>query len=152
MPEHDEVLGRWSRTAPFWDQHREILRELFGPVSEALIKEAEVVPGCAVLDVATGSGEPALRVAEVVGPAGTVAGVDPAAGMIEAARRVAALAIHEPQIDRCTPLAVALPLVNAALAVSTSLCHDSPPCRLLSMRFGTLLSLRTLFDPYTVVV
>ena len=94
MPEHDEVLGRWSRTAPFWDQHREILRELFGPVSEALIKEAEVVPGCAVLDVATGSGEPALRVAEVVGPAGTVAGVDPAAGMIEAARRVAAQRSH----------------------------------------------------------
>jgi SAM-dependent methyltransferase len=70
--------------------HREIIRELFGPVSEALIKDAEVVPGCSVLDVATGPGEPALRVAEVVGPAGTVAGVDPAVGMIDAARRVAA--------------------------------------------------------------
>src|ERR1044071_5095924 len=95
MPEHDEVLGRWSRTAPFWDQHRETLRELFGPVSEALIEEADVVPGCSVLDVATGSGEPALRLAEVVGPGGTVAGVDPAAGMIEAARRVTAERSHK---------------------------------------------------------
>jgi len=68
----------------------EVIRQLFGPVSEALIQEAEVVPGFSVLDVATGSGEPALRVAEVVGPAVTVAGVDPAVGMIEAARRAAA--------------------------------------------------------------
>ncbi|HEY6220235.1 MAG TPA: class I SAM-dependent methyltransferase [Gemmatimonadaceae bacterium] len=89
MPEHDEVVSRFSRTASHWEQHREIIRALFGPVSEAVIKDADVVPGCSVLDVATGTGEPALRVAEVVGPAGTVAGVDPAVGMIDTARRVA---------------------------------------------------------------
>jgi SAM-dependent methyltransferase len=43
-----------------------------------------------VLDVATGHGEPALRVAEIVGPAGTVVGIDPVTGMIDTARRVAA--------------------------------------------------------------
>jgi SAM-dependent methyltransferase len=42
-----------------------------------------------VLDVATGHGEPALRIADVVGPAGEVVGADPAVGAIEAARRVA---------------------------------------------------------------
>src|SRR5262249_32584773 len=89
MPEQDEIIRRWSGSAPFWERHREILRELFGPVSEALIEDAEIVPGCSVLDVATGPGEPALRVADVVGPAGTVAGVDPVVGLIEAARRVA---------------------------------------------------------------
>src|SRR6476469_3826104 len=62
------------------------------------------------------------------------------------------LAIHEPQINRCAPLAIALALVNAAFAVSTSLCHVSPPCRLLSMRFGACMSLRTPFDPATVGV
>src|SRR6266508_6911653 len=46
------------------------------------------------------------------------------------------LAVHESEIDGCTPLAVTLALVYTALAVSTSLCHHSPPCRLLSMRFG----------------
>jgi len=90
MPEHDAVISRWSTAASFWEQYREIIRELFGPVSEALIKDAEVVPGCSVLDVATGHGEPALRVAEIVGPAGTVVGIDPVTGMIDTARRVAA--------------------------------------------------------------
>ena len=89
MPEQDGVSGKLSTTASLWEQHREIIRELFGPVSEALIEDAEVNAGCSVLDVATGHGEPALRVAEVVGPAGTVAGIDPAVDMIEAARRVA---------------------------------------------------------------
>jgi len=89
MPEQNEVVSRWSTAASFWEQYREIIRELFGPVSEALIEDAEVVPGCSVLDVGTGHGEPALRVAEVVGPAGTVAGIDPVVGMIEAARREA---------------------------------------------------------------
>jgi len=90
MPDQDEVLSRRSNAAPFWDQHREVLRELFGPVSEALIEDAEIVPGCSVLDVGTGHGEPALQVADVVGPGGNVAGIDPVAGMIEAARGVAA--------------------------------------------------------------
>jgi ubiquinone/menaquinone biosynthesis C-methylase UbiE len=89
MSQQDEVISRWSSSAPFWEKHREIIREMFGPVSEALIEDAGVVSGSAVLDVATGSGEPALRIAEVVGPAGEVVGADPAAAAIEAARRIA---------------------------------------------------------------
>jgi hypothetical protein len=38
-----------------------------------------------------------------------------------------ALTVHESQIDRCAPRAVALALVNATLAVATSLCHGLPP-------------------------
>src|SRR5436190_17824481 len=53
LPDHCDVIGR---TMPEQD---EVIRQLFGPVSEALIQEAEVVPGFSVLDVATGSGEPA---------------------------------------------------------------------------------------------
>jgi len=89
MSRQDEVVSRWSNAAPLWEKHRNIIREMFGPVSEALIEDAGVVSGCSVLDVATGSGEPALRIAEVVGPAGEVVGADPAVGVIEAARRVA---------------------------------------------------------------
>jgi ubiquinone/menaquinone biosynthesis C-methylase UbiE len=89
MSQQDEVISRWSSSAPFWEKHRDIIRELFGPVSEALIEDAGVVFGSSVLDVATGSGEPALRIAEVVGPAGEVVGADPAVAMIEAARRTA---------------------------------------------------------------
>jgi len=92
MSQQDEVISRWSRSAPFWEKHRDILREMFGPVSEALIADAGVVSGSSVLDVATGPGEPALRIAEVVGAAGEVVGVDPAVAGIEAARRLASQA------------------------------------------------------------
>ena len=60
---------------------------MFAPVSEALIADAEVASGNSVLDVATGPGEPALRVSETVGPKGEVIGTDPIPGMIDAARR-----------------------------------------------------------------
>jgi SAM-dependent methyltransferase len=84
----DEV-ARSKSSVPFWDKHRDVFRELFAPVSEALIEEAGIVSGSSVLDVATGHGEPALRIAEVVGPTGTVVGADPAVGAIQAARREA---------------------------------------------------------------
>lgn len=89
MSQQDEVTRGATNSAPFWEKHREVVRELFAPVSEALIEEAGVVSGSSVLDVATGHGEPALRIAEVVGPAGEVVGADPSVGMIEEARRVA---------------------------------------------------------------
>ncbi len=78
-----------TSSAPFWEKHRETVRELFAPVSDALIEDAGIVSGSSVLDVATGHGEPALRIAEVVGPSGEVVGADPSAAMIEKARHVA---------------------------------------------------------------
>ena len=75
--------------AAYWEKHRATIRTLFHPVSEALIDEARIAPGDAVLDVATGSGEPALSIAEVVGPSGLVAGIDPFSEMITAAARAA---------------------------------------------------------------
>lgn len=89
MSRQDEVISRWTSSAPLWEKHSDIIRELFAPVSEALIEDAGIVSGSSVLDVATGTGEPALRVAEVVGPAGEVVGADPAAPAIETARRMA---------------------------------------------------------------
>ena len=89
MSQQDEVTRGATSSAPFWGKHREVVRELFAPVSEALIEDAGLVSGSSVLDVATGHGEPALRIAEVVGPAGEVVGADPAVGMIEEARRAA---------------------------------------------------------------
>jgi len=63
---------------------------MFAPVSQALIEEAEIVRGFHVLDVGTGTGEPALTIAELVGNEGRVCAVDPAPEMIAAARRIAA--------------------------------------------------------------
>jgi len=46
-----------------------------------------IVSGHAVLDIATGPGEPALTITALVGPEGKVFGVDPVPEMVEAARR-----------------------------------------------------------------
>jgi len=82
-------MNRWSASAPFWEKHREIIRQMFAPVTQALIEDAQVGSGHAVLDVATGPGEPALTVAALVGPEGKVFGIDPVPEMVAAGRRAA---------------------------------------------------------------
>jgi SAM-dependent methyltransferase len=84
-----DIIDRWTNSAGYSDKNREIIRQMFAPVSEALIDDAEIAPGHSVLDVATGPGEPALRIAELVGSNGEVVGIDPVASMIEASRRAA---------------------------------------------------------------
>ncbi len=89
MQRDQEVINRWSDSAPFWEKHREIIRHMFAPVTEALVGETQIGSGQSVLDIATGPGEPALTIASLVGPRGKVFGVDPIPEMIAAARREA---------------------------------------------------------------
>jgi len=89
MKQDNEVISQWSESAPYWEKHRKIIREMFAPITQALIEDAEITAGQIVLDVATGPGEPALSIADSVGHEGKVLGVDPVAEMVEAARREA---------------------------------------------------------------
>jgi SAM-dependent methyltransferase len=84
-----DIVGNWSQSAPYWEKHRETIRKMFAPITEALIKDAHISTGDNVLDIGTGPGEPALTVAEFVGPAGKVHGIDPTPEMIGAAQRAA---------------------------------------------------------------
>jgi len=81
------VIDGWSGAAPFWEKHREIIRHMFAPVTEALVEDGRIGSGHAVLDIAMGPGEPALSVAALVGPKGKVFGIDPVPEMVAAARR-----------------------------------------------------------------
>lgn len=83
-------MSRWSGSAPYWEKHRELIQHMFAPITKALLGDAEVRPGDTVLDVATGPGDPALSVADEVGPSGKVIGIDPVPKLIEGARRAAA--------------------------------------------------------------
>src|SRR5579864_4396922 len=83
----NEVINRWTNSAPFWEKHYDVIRQMFAPVAQALVDDAKIGAGQTVLDVATGPGEPALSVAGLVGPAGAVFGVDPIPDMIAGARR-----------------------------------------------------------------
>jgi len=89
MQPDQDVIKAWRASAPFWEKHRETIRQMFAPVSQALIDDAQIGGGHTVLDVATGHGEPALTIAAWVGSEGNVVGVDPAPEMVDAARRAA---------------------------------------------------------------
>jgi SAM-dependent methyltransferase len=89
VKEDNANVSQWSQSAPYWEKHRENIRKMFFPITTALIADAQVTRGHKVLDVATGPGEPALSIAQLVGPEGEVWGIDPAPEMVASARRAA---------------------------------------------------------------
>jgi len=89
MQPDQEVINRWTGSAPFWEKHREIIRHMFAPVTQALAEDARIAPRQVVLDLATVPGEPALTLSAIVGPEGTIFGIDPIPEMVAAARRAA---------------------------------------------------------------
>src|SRR5258708_914197 len=84
-----EVINRWSVSAPFWEKHRDVIRQMFAPVTDALIEDGHIRSRDVVLDIATGPGEPALTIAGLVGPEGKIFGIDVVPEMVAAARREA---------------------------------------------------------------
>src|SRR6202140_3574819 len=100
MQRDQEIINRWKSSAPFWEKHRDVIRGMFAPVTQALVEDAEIGSGQTVLDIATGPGEPALSLAALVGPNGKVFGIDPIPEMVAAARRAAArLELRNVQFD-----------------------------------------------------
>jgi ubiquinone/menaquinone biosynthesis C-methylase UbiE len=89
MQPEQEVINRWSGSAPFWEKHHEIIRQMFAPITQALVEDGQIGSRQVVLDVATGPGEPALSVAALVGPEGKIFGIDPVPEMVAGARRAA---------------------------------------------------------------
>jgi ubiquinone/menaquinone biosynthesis C-methylase UbiE len=91
MQPEQEVINRWTGSAPYWEKHRDAIRQMFAPVTQALVADGQIGTGHVVLDIATGPGEPALSVAGLVGPNGKVFAIDPIPEMVAAARRAAGL-------------------------------------------------------------
>jgi SAM-dependent methyltransferase len=114
-----DVLREWSESANAWREHSATIRTMFAPVTEALIQEAGISAGQAVLDVAGGPGEPSLTIAEVVGPTGSVTCTDAVPEMVataeEEARRRGLTNVH---FRQC--LADALPFPDDFFDVAVS--------------------------------
>lgn len=91
MPTKDEQKEQqrrqWGANAADWDSQHERLEREMAAVSEWLCREAGLQPGMRVLDMACGSGHPAIDVARLVSPGGSVIATDLAAEMVEATRR-----------------------------------------------------------------
>ncbi len=81
----NDTLREWRESAQYWEKHAPTLRTIFAPITSALIKEAGIVEGQKLLDLAAGPGEPSLTIAEVVGPTGSVTCTDAIGEMVRAA-------------------------------------------------------------------
>jgi SAM-dependent methyltransferase len=88
---HDKknVLREWRESAPYWAKHYGMIRSMFAPITTALIEAAAIKEGHSVLDVAGGSGEPSITIAQTFGLPTRVTCTDAVMEMLTAARREA---------------------------------------------------------------
>jgi SAM-dependent methyltransferase len=77
----------WDEIASGWVAKREWVQGQTAPVSDWLVANCNTQPGQTVVELACGTGDLGLRVAEKVGPGGRVISTDFAPEMVEAARR-----------------------------------------------------------------
>ena len=91
MPTNQELKEQqrrqWSGNAAGWDSMHERLEREMAAVTAWLCREAMLAPGMRVLDLACGSGHPALNVARLVQPGGSVVATDLVEEMVEVTRR-----------------------------------------------------------------
>ena len=82
----DDTLREWRESAKYWVKHSATIRAMLAPLTRALIEEAGIVQGQSVLDIAGGTGEPSLTIAETVAPTGSVTCTDAVSEMVAAAK------------------------------------------------------------------
>jgi SAM-dependent methyltransferase len=83
----EQSLETWEKMAPGWEDRREWMMGITGRVVDWLVDKAEPQPGQTFLDIAAGTGDLGLRVAERVGEEGRVISTDFAPEMVDIARR-----------------------------------------------------------------
>jgi ubiquinone/menaquinone biosynthesis C-methylase UbiE len=76
---------QWENVAEAWNRWGPTLRRWLEPATEAMLQMARIAPGDHVLDVAGGSGEPALTAAARVSPGGYVLSTDIATNLVRLA-------------------------------------------------------------------
>jgi SAM-dependent methyltransferase len=109
-----DILREWRESAPYWAKHSAIVRAMFAPITSALIEAAAINRGDSVLDVAGGSGEPAITIAQAIGA--SVVFTDPVAEMVVTSRRQSSdLGLTNIAFTRCA--GEALPFVTGTFDV-----------------------------------
>jgi ubiquinone/menaquinone biosynthesis C-methylase UbiE len=127
----NEVLAAWETSSQYWNKHQALIEKMYAALSRALIEDANLSSGQAVIDVGGGSGEPSLTIAPIVGERGSVIYTDPAGGMVKAARDEARRRGHRNiEFHQCP--AEQLPFSNNSF--------DAAVSRLSAMFFPDVLS------------
>ncbi len=115
-PRYVAGFRTWQETTSRW----------FGPLTDRLLAAARLEPGLRVLDVGSGTGEPALTIAGRVGPGGAVVATDPSPDLLAIAVAHAGRAGLANLTCQRADVA-ALPFPDAAF--------DRVTCRLAAMYF-----------------
>jgi SAM-dependent methyltransferase len=87
----EKLRQEWTDadTVSAWRKWHPQLSSFTRGATKAVLEAAHLRPGMRVLDLASGVGEPAIPIAEAVGPSGHVTGTDVGPGMIEFAAELA---------------------------------------------------------------
>ncbi|GMR07828.1 MAG: class I SAM-dependent methyltransferase [Gammaproteobacteria bacterium] len=93
MPDKSELKERernnWTSVAEGWRRRDELLRKGAAPVTERMLELSGIASGSRLLDIASGTGEPAISAAQIVGKSGKVIGTDLVDEMLAVAREKA---------------------------------------------------------------
>ena len=79
--------GNWEARGAFWDKNAPTGESVADELNQILIGLTSIDVGCQVLDLASGSGEPAISIALKVGARGSVMALDAHAKMLTGAER-----------------------------------------------------------------
>ncbi len=82
----------WASVAAGWRTHDAFIAKATAPATQRMLQLAGLSPGKRVLDIAAGTGEPAIPAARMVSPGGSVIATDFAEDMLAVAREKAARA------------------------------------------------------------
>lgn len=87
----DKLREEWTdqKTVAAWRKWHDRMAEFTREVTAAALEATQLRTGMQVLDLASGVGDPALSIAEVVGPSGHVTATDLGPGMISFAEELA---------------------------------------------------------------
>ena len=79
----NDMICDWSAMAPRWDTRRDDVEAMKAAVTDRLLERIAPLAGRRVLELGAGTGELAARLADAVGPDGSVLATDVASGMVE---------------------------------------------------------------------
>jgi len=80
--EHDN----WASAADGWRRRDALLTKGAAPVTDRMLELSRIAPGSRLLDIASGTGEPSISAAKIVGESGQVTGTDLVDEMLAVAR------------------------------------------------------------------
>lgn len=87
-PDYKEIVRKeWTGAAPLWQKWNQKFVAQTRAATDLVVRGADVSPGMKVLDLASGTGEPALSLANAVGPQGRVIATDLVPEMLAHARQ-----------------------------------------------------------------